>query len=308
MVMIKDSNGKERFSVSEELYNICKRYKEKMVKDDSMVLGIFWGAVGCGKSVAAQHWGYVIDPTLENQQSRVCFDKDEFINAIIKNKQNVIIGDEGISLFFSRNAMTKDGRIMSEIMDQIRQKNLCVFICVPKLLNIDSNIIESANFVAYVWETRKETKKGVKTIKGNIALYPEIKGMPYKTKIVEYLRKKKRAPLKPLTKPKPLHYETGNPKEGDVWYPVGKEGYLKKKNMILKKYEGEEKETKTKRVTSIDWVLGDALIKAGTKQNIVAKTLNCTEAMVSIRAKHLKNLTKKADFPSKSGFGGLKLA
>lgn len=307
MVMIKDSKGDERFSMSQELYDICHRFKEKMLKDDSMVLGIFWGSPGCGKSIAAQHWGYVVDSTLEGKDERVCFDKDEFIKAIIANKQKVVVGDEGISLFFRRNSMTKEGRLMSELMDQIRQKNLCVFICVPKLLTIDSTVLELANFVAYVWETRETSAKGTRTIKGNVAFYPQTKGVPYKTIIVEYLKKKARSPLKKMVRPKPLHFEPGNP-VGKVWYPAGKEKYLEKKDSILKKYEEGEKKIKEKRIHRLDWEVIDPMIREGVKQAEIARKMNCTRSMINIRAKKLKKLSKMGDFPRKMGFGGVKLA
>jgi len=88
-MMIKDLKGVERFSLSTRLYNTTKRIREKMHKEDSMVLGILWGGVGGGKSVKAQHIGYAIDSKLDI--NKVAFDKDEFIEAILNSRKEVVI-------------------------------------------------------------------------------------------------------------------------------------------------------------------------------------------------------------------------
>ena len=249
--MIQDVNGKERYSISTNYYSVIKRLQTKIHKEDSMVLGILFGDVGSGKSIAAQHMGHAVDKTLHID--RVCFDKEEFTTAIINNRKCVIIGDEGINLFFSRSSMTKEGRLMSELMDQIRQKNLCVLICVPKLLTMDWTVLDSANFVAYVWESSKIINGTRRTIKGNMAFYPKIEGDNYKDKIIDYLKKKRRNPMKFLYKPEPFFIQPGNPigeSFKDVWYPVGKEKYIPKKEAILKKYikvDGELEKKKTEQ-------------------------------------------------------------
>lgn len=248
MVMIKDANGVERFSICTDYFNTCERCKDKIHKEDSMVLGLIWGDVGSGKSIAAQHFGFAVDKTLDI--SRICFDKEEFTTAIINNKKCVIIGDEGINLFFSRSSMTKEGRLMSELMDQIRQKNICVLICVPKLLTIDWTILDSANFVAYVWESSKIINKRRVTVKGNVAFYPKLDGDNYKDRIIDYLKKKRRSPMKFLYKPEPYWMQPGNPigeTFKEVWYPVGKEKYLPKKESILDKYKKQPGELEKKK-------------------------------------------------------------
>lgn len=245
MVMIKDKDGIERFSISTDLHNFIERAKEKIHKDDDMVIGVLWGKVGCGKSLRAMHMAYAMDPTLdETAISRVCFDKEEFINAVLDNRKKVIIADEGISLFFSRAAMTKESRLMQEMMAQIRQKNLIVLICVPELLSLDWLIIKSANFICGIWESRKNINGRMVTIKGNMEVYPEIPGNDYKTRIFQYLRTKRSNSFsKKLRRPRPPLMEPGNP-VGDgfkkAWYPVGEEEYRKKKEAILDKYRGKK--------------------------------------------------------------------
>lgn len=235
MVMVKDETGVERFSMPEEHYKLAMRCRQKIQKEDAMVLGIIWGGVGCGKSVWAQHFGYTIDPTLD--VSRVCFDKDEFVDAVLGAKKQVIIADEGIAIFFSRAAMTKESRLVQELMAQIRQKNLCVLICVPNLLSIDSLMLEAANFGAYVWESRETIAGKAKTLKGNAALYPRLPSHNYLSKIIHYLKSKRRG--RPLKKVQPVYYVKGNPIGDEYkkpWYPVGEKAYRAKKEAILDKY------------------------------------------------------------------------
>ena len=238
MVMITDQAGIERFHISKEEDALINRIKDKIYQEDSQVLGIVWGGVGSGKSLKAQYWGYAIDPTLEI--SRVCFNIDEFIEAVTTSKKKVIICDEGISLFFSRASMTKEGRLMGELMAQIRQKNLCILICVPELTSIDWLVVKQANFVAYVWETVELVEGKKVTYKGNVAVYPEISGANFKSKIYQYLKLKRRNIYAKIRKPEPAFHIKGNPigpTRKQPWYPVGEEAYRAKKEAILDKYK-----------------------------------------------------------------------
>ena len=295
MVMIKDKKGIERFSLSTKLNDMIIRIKEKIINEDSMVIGILFGGVGGGKSIRAQHIGYAIDSTLDNLD-RVAFNKDDFIQAVLKSKKQVVIGDEGIALFFSRGSMTKEGRLIVELMAQCRQKNLCVLICVPELLSVDWLILNSANFVAYVWEDRKEINGKTVTIKGNMAIYPNLPRHNYKSQIIHYLKSKRRSPHIRIKRPLPYLLEPGNP-IGDtfkkVWYPVGEEGYKAKKESILKKYMIEPK--KKERNLKIDYELMDSLIEKGFKQKYIADKCNCSIKTIEKRVQTLKNPKKKGD-------------
>ena len=295
MVMITDKNGVERFSLSTRLFKVVERIQEKIHKEDSMVLGILWGGVGSGKSVKAQHIGYAINKPKELDINKVAFDKDEFIEAVLDSRKEVVIGDEGIALFFSRGSMTKGGRLMAELMAQCRQKNLCMIICVPELLSIDYLILESANFVGYVWESKKEINGKPVSIKGNLALYPAIVGNDYKMKVVHYLRTKKRNPHAKIFRPNPYLTEPGNPigkTFKEVWYPVGEKDYRIKKESILQKYRKKYIEKKDKRVTEIDYVMMDALIEKGLKETEIAKRCQCCRKSIQRRKKTLKQVEK----------------
>ena len=246
MVMIKDENGIDRFSLSQDVYNLTQVIKNKINNDDSQFLAIISGGVGSGKSLFAQWIGYAIDPTIS--ADRICFSKKEFIDAVLKYKQKVIIADEGISIFFSRASMTKEGRLVSELMAQIRQKNLCILICVPEILTMDWTVIKATNMAVHVWESKKKINNRLVTIKGNAAIYPDIPGHLFKTKIINYVRKKRNNPFAKVYRPNPWCTQPGTPKgEGfkEPWYPIGEEVYRQKKEDVLQKYrEPEKKEPK----------------------------------------------------------------
>jgi hypothetical protein len=242
MVMIKCKEGIERYSLSKPINMLAERCKQKIHEEDSQVLGIIYGGVGSGKSVFAQHFGHAIDKDLD--VTRVCFNKQEFIDAILNSRKRVIIADEGISIFFSRASMTKEGRLISELMAQIRQKNLCVFICVPEPLSVDWLILKEANFLCEVFEEAIDLNgRKVKT-KGSVFLYPEISGTPFKTRMLHYLKSKRSNPLRRNRKPTPPITQKGNP-IGETfkkpWYPVGEEAYRKKKEAVLEKYKVKDK-------------------------------------------------------------------
>lgn len=269
MVMIKDLEGKERYSVSTDLFALINRLKVKINDEDSMVLGIVFGDVGSGKSVRTMHIGHAVDPTID--VDRVCFDKDEFIRAVIKHRKKVIIGDEGISLFFSRASMTKEGRLMSELMAQCRQKNLCILICVPEILSVDWLVLNAANFIAYVWESTKMINGRRVTVKGNTAFYPNIPGNPYKDRMIKYLKGKRATRLKNFKRPDPWLVEAGNP-IGETfknpWYPIGEEKYRLKKESILSKYTKPKEEEKPKvRTQTVHKNLVMKMIKKALDKN-----------------------------------------
>jgi len=295
MVMIIDKKGIERYSMSTRLFKVTERIQEKIYKEDSMVLGILWGGVGGGKSIRAQHIGLVINKNKELDISKVAFDKEEFIEAVLKSRKEVVIGDEGIALFFSRGSMTKEGRLMAELMAQCRQKNLCIIICVPELLSIDWLILQSANFVGYVWESKKEINNRLVTIKGNLALYPAIVGNDYKMKIIHYLRTKKRNPHAKIFRPTPYLTEAGNPigkTFKSVWYPTGEEAYRKKKESVLDRYKRKEIEKKITQKGKVNKELVFKQYERGLTTKEVAAYWNITRRCAQLWKKKYRNELK----------------
>ena len=252
MVKIYNSEGKRVFYVGKDIYNLAMRIKQKINEEDQESWQAMIGDTGCGKSVFGQHWGYLIDKTLDRKIdpdsiNRICFSVEEFIKAVNNAKKGqVVIADEAISIAFSRAAMTKGGRKIAQFKDQIRQKNLCIILCIPDLLDLDYSFIKKIDILFYVWESRIMHNGRMQTLKGNFACYPELKGFGsrgmLRTKFHIYQKIKKANPFKRNPKPTPLYTQKGSPVTKVPFYPVGRTAYLKKKNSILKKFDEKEEE------------------------------------------------------------------
>lgn len=270
------------FFLSKNTRRFLDRARDKILNEDSQVIGILFGKVGSGKSVVAQKWGYYISPTLS--MDKIAFDKSQFIQAVLKSRKECIIADEGIAIFFGRAAMTKEGRLMAEIMGQIRQKNLIVFICIPDILSVDSSILAQADFIARVYETRKLINGRMVTIKGNVDLYPHLKNYSFKDRFIQYMKLKRNNPLVNPPKPLPCLREPGEPYGEtfkDAFYAVDKAEYIAKKESILKKYQGSiDKQPRH----LVDYAAMDKLIKKGVTQAQIAKTLSCSMSSVAKRS------------------------
>ncbi len=238
MVMIRDNKGIERYSLTEPEYKFIMRGKEKITHEDQEFWVAFGGDTGVGKSLKSMLHMFPIFPGLTVKE--ICFDREEFVNCVLEAKKGTgIICDESISVFFSRSSMTKEGRLVSELAAQIRQKNLAIFLNIPEVISLDWTIQKKLNAYIHCWESRKKIGGKLKTIKGNCAIYPEIPGAPYRTRILDYIRKKRSNPLHTQHRPDYWITTPGNPiGEGfkRPWYPVDEAAYRKKKEAILDKY------------------------------------------------------------------------
>ena len=236
--MIKDKKGIKRYSVSTTLYTFLKRVRNKIRTEDQEFWIAYGGDTGSGKSLRAMRDAYVITKNLNI--NHVCYDKKEFIDAVLSAKRgDVVIADEGIAIFFSRGAMTKEGRLIAELSAQIRQKNLCIMLCLPTLTSLDWLIQEKLNAVCNVWESReKKNNAGVKTYKGNADYFLETSTLRQASAFIKFLKAKKVQPAKKHKRPKPMIREPGNCIESKKkpWYPVDEKKYKNKKEGVLKKY------------------------------------------------------------------------
>lgn len=293
-MMITDKNGIERFSVSQKLYDYLMDIKNKVTTTDSEYWIILYGKTGCGKSVKAQHMGFVIDPTLEGDSSRVCLKKDEFIQACIKSKKQVVIGDESMDLFFNRRVMTKEQTALSLFAEQIRQNNLVILLCVPNALTLDQNILEKANCIINVWEDKKNNT----TIKGNCAFFPNSSNEDnvkhkFKERLLLYLRHQKKGYLHKTKFPKPYFREKGTSISNKVWYPVGEEVYKKKKAEILDKFAKGEETTKSAFIIAREkkwfWQRNEAIVSLRKK----GATYDEISKLLKIDRKEVREIVKK---------------
>lgn len=284
-IPIMDDNGVQLFSVTEEFYKFCIRCRTKINTEDTQVVGILWGGVGSGKSVLAQKIARII--TNKITIDKIAFTKMEFIHAVLISEKECIIADEGVSIFFGRAAMTKEGRLMAELMAQIRQKNLLVLICVPDILSVDQMVLSQASFVGYVYERRQRDPSGkIRIIKGNCDLFLDYPKNSYKDRIIRYLKLKRSNPLYHEKKPPFNIREKGNPynpdKKDSGFYAVDKDTYLTKKASVFDKYKKafavEDRRKNGLKKKQFDYDLIDRDLKGGLSKDEIRKKYNISES------------------------------
>lgn len=299
------------FACTEKFYRIHKSIKRIILKSDDQALGLFWGRAGSGKSLLMMKSGYLVSGdklTLD----QIAFNKVEYITAVLTTSKGTVIGDEGITLFHAKEAMHRDGIVMQQLIDQMRQKNDYSPIAMVDILDTNKIILDRLNFACHVWESKELIKdqdgkplldddgeKQYRAIKGNYALYPKLKGHDYLTPLLGYLRLRKAKQSNPLVKlpPPPPSYDRSGGTEykengNHGFYPVDEAAYRAKKEAILDKYKkaGQRKS----RNTEIDYVTLDKLIRAKVKQTEIAKHLDIALSTVKIRAALIRKVHKKA--------------
>lgn len=140
-VQVKEPNGKE---VVFYMDGILKEQLDRHViknlkkKDKDWVI-VVDGEEGVGKSVFAMQLGKYIDPSLCLE--RVCFNAEEFKNAIIKAQpQQCVIFDEAFTGLASRTALSEINHLLVSLMMQMRQKNLAVIVVLPTFFLLDKYV------------------------------------------------------------------------------------------------------------------------------------------------------------------------
>lgn len=105
------------------------------VYDDNDCLIIVGGREGSGKSVFCQTIASYLDPTLT--LDRICFTPKEFINAVVKaEKYQAVIFDEAVTGVMADSWSKHINKMLKQVMMQVRQKNLFIFLCVPSPFEI----------------------------------------------------------------------------------------------------------------------------------------------------------------------------
>ena len=98
------------------------------------------GAVGSGKSVFTQICAYYGSKG-KLTMDKVTFSPQEFREAVLKcEKYDHIIFDEAFRGLSGRATMTQTNRILIEMLQEIRQKNLTIWIVLPSIWDLDSYV------------------------------------------------------------------------------------------------------------------------------------------------------------------------
>jgi hypothetical protein len=275
------------FPISTKLLNFYRYGASKIRNSDTMKIFFYYGFPGCGKSLAAQRALYIINNG-DCKQEYIGMDKPEFIRAVLHNRKKAVIADEGISVLFSRAAMSQRGRESVELFGQMRIKNLFVLVCIHDILLVDKSILKMGNAIIRVYETEEIDKKTgeSRTIKGNLEIYPKPtkKGATnFYYKLLKWERINQAANyLIRNPKPRPAFTEPGQRYQEDKppFYPVDMEIYRNRKDAVLKKYDKPERKH---RNASIDFAKMDKLLALGMKIKDIMQVLNCSKAPIMNR-------------------------
>lgn len=117
------------------LYNIRKAL---MLEDGDHFICIA-GKEGTGKSTLGNQSAAVLSKNF--QLKHICYRPLDFIKGIRYSEPgDTFILDEGNLFLFSRESMKDDNKWMVKLFALMRQRNLCVIICVPNFFTLDSYV------------------------------------------------------------------------------------------------------------------------------------------------------------------------
>jgi len=113
---------------------------DHMIKDvkkrnyDGFVL--ICGREGFGKTTLSLQLAMYCDPTFN--LDRVCFTAEQFMEAVEGSERyQAIVFDETMGYLSSRTAMSKFNKALIKVMNEMRSKNLFVFMNIPNLFMMD---------------------------------------------------------------------------------------------------------------------------------------------------------------------------
>lgn len=153
---IKQNGEKVEIYYDDWLYNqIKQKIIPNVMKKDSDLVIVIDGKERSGKSKFAQDLAFLCDKNFT--LDRICMNPDEFRRAI-KNAERgqAIIFDEAFTGLSSRGALSKINKILVEMMMEMGQKNLFVFIVLPSFFMLDKYVaIHRSSGLFHIY-----TKKG----------------------------------------------------------------------------------------------------------------------------------------------------
>ena len=150
---------------------------KSLIRDDWDFLYVVDGSVGTGKSVFAQQMAYFVSEgklTLD----QVCFTAQQFRDAVLSaEKYSAVIFDEAFRGLAGRASLSKVNKSIVELLNEIRQKNLFIFIVLPSMWDLDRYITQhrsSGVFNVYYLPTKKEDSSWTRQ-RGHVRFYKKNK-------------------------------------------------------------------------------------------------------------------------------------
>ena len=158
-----------------KLFNVQKRINEEDY-DHFIVVA---GGEGSGKSTLAIQIACMVDPKFK--LSNICFKMADFLKQIEESKPGqTFVLDEGNMFLLSREAFSQDNIFMVKLFAIMRQKNLCVIICVPNFFTLDSYVRDHrVDTLVYVHKRGKYVafvKKAIRIISNKGSRFKQVGG------------------------------------------------------------------------------------------------------------------------------------
>lgn len=137
MVLVFEGT-KNQYSMDGYLHQNLQIAKNVIKKDWDMIIAVD-GPEGCGKSVFTMQAAYFCDPSL--CISRIVFTPEEFRKAVLNaQKFEAVVYDEAYTGLNSRAAMSMINRALVQMLAEIRQKNLFIFVVMPCFFDLDKYV------------------------------------------------------------------------------------------------------------------------------------------------------------------------
>jgi len=137
--MVVDMGDGKTLGLDGYMQRILDFSKDKVKKKWDIIIAVD-GIEGAGKSLIARQLAAYCDPTFRGEQAlaRICFSPDEFREAILNAERfQAVIFDEAFRGLSSRSAISKVNKTITQMLMEIRQKNLFVFIVLPSFFELD---------------------------------------------------------------------------------------------------------------------------------------------------------------------------
>lgn len=137
-VMVKDGLGKE-YSIDGYLFNSFTDAKGVMNKRDVDLPILVSGYPGTGKSTLTMQLATFCDPTFTEE--RMCQTTEEFIRQIkIAKPLQAVALDESFEDLNASDIRKEMGRILRNLLNIIRQKNLYIFLIIPNFFDMGKSV------------------------------------------------------------------------------------------------------------------------------------------------------------------------
>ena len=153
------------------------RSAQQLIKEDWDFLYVVDGDVGTGKSVFSQQMAYLVSDG-QFGLDQICFDAQQFRSAVLNaDRYQAIVFDEAFRGLAGRSSLSKINKEIVQLLNEIRQKNLFIFIVLPSMWDLDKYVTQhrcSGVFHVYYLPYRKKDNNWSRE-RGHVKFYNKSK-------------------------------------------------------------------------------------------------------------------------------------